>query len=287
MSAIYGKELKSYMTSMIGCVFIAFVLLLTGIYFRAYNLMQGYPDLGQPLGSLTFIFLIGTPLLTMRILAEERREKTDQMLLTSPAPVSKIVLGKYFALLTIYLIPIAILCLYPLILGSFGTINYTISYVSILGFFLLGCTSISIGLFISSVTENPVIAAVVTFLVLFICYIISGLYQYLPQTAVSTALTFAVIVLIAAFLIFNFLKSWLVAVIFAAAGEAAVWIIFAAVPTVYEQLLTKILSVFDITSHFEKFINGILDVRGIVYYLSICAVFVILTVQSIQKRRWN
>lgn len=97
MKAILRKELKAYLTSMTGYVFIAFILLLTGIYFTAYNLQAGYPIFGYTLSSITFVFLIVTPVLTMRVLAEERKQKTDQLLLTSPVQVGDIVIGKYLA----------------------------------------------------------------------------------------------------------------------------------------------------------------------------------------------
>ena len=113
---------------MTGYVFIAFILLLTGIYFTAYNLQAGYPIFGYTLSSITFVFLIVTPVLTMRVLAEERKQKTDQLLLTSPVQVGDIVIGKYLALVGIYLIPIVILCFYPLIMSMYGTVSMPMAY---------------------------------------------------------------------------------------------------------------------------------------------------------------
>ena len=175
MKAILRKELKAYLTSMTGYVFIAFILLLTGIYFTAYNLQAGYPIFGYTLSSITFVFLIVTPVLTMRVLAEERKQKTDQLLLTSPVQVGDIVIGKYLALVGIYLIPIVILCFYPLIMSMYGTVSMPMAYTALLGFFLLGCANISIGMFLSSVTESQIIAAVLTFVVIFIGQIMSGI----------------------------------------------------------------------------------------------------------------
>ena len=112
MLAIYKKELKSYLTSMQGYVFMAFIMLVLGIYFTAYNLNYASPDFGTTLNSVTFVFLIITPILTMRILAEEKRNKTDQLLFTSPVPIWKIVFGKYLGMVTIYLIPVVITLFY-------------------------------------------------------------------------------------------------------------------------------------------------------------------------------
>ena len=122
MTAIYKKELKSYLTSMIGYLFMAFTLALFGLYFTAINLQQGYPEIGYALQNSAFILLIAVPVLTMRVLSEEQKNKTDQLLLTAPVKISDIILGKYLALLTIYVIPVLIMCLYPLLLGTHGTV---------------------------------------------------------------------------------------------------------------------------------------------------------------------
>ena len=136
MTAIYKKELKSYLTSMIGYLFMAFTLALFGLYFTAINLQQGYPEIGYALQNSAFILLIAVPVLTMRVLSEEQKNKTDQLLLTAPVKISDIILGKYLALLTIYVIPVLIMCLYPLLLGTHGTVSYAVSYTSILGYCL-------------------------------------------------------------------------------------------------------------------------------------------------------
>ena len=109
MTAIYKRELKSYLTSMVGYLFIFFILVLTGIYFSAYQLSAAYPKFEYTLSAITFAFLIGVPILTMRVLAEERKQKTDQLLLTAPVSVSGIVIGKYLALVTVFAVPICTL----------------------------------------------------------------------------------------------------------------------------------------------------------------------------------
>ncbi len=182
MKAIYKREVAGYFKTMTGYVFLFFVLLIVGIYFYAYNLLSGYPSMNVTFNSITFIFLIAIPILTMRVLSEERRQKTDQLLLTAPVSVAKIVLGKFFALLTVYMIPIAIVCLYPLIMRIFGKISFAQNYTAILGFFLLGAANIAVGLFISSLTENTIIAAVLTFVVMFLSFIMSGLESFLPSS---------------------------------------------------------------------------------------------------------
>lgn len=182
MTAIYKRELAGYFKSMVGYVFMFFVFLIVGIYFNAYNLSYGYPSLNVTLNSITFVFLIVVPILTMRVLSEERRQKTDQLLLTAPVSIEKIVCGKFFALVTVYMIPMLVICLYPLIMHQFGSISFSQNYTAILGFFLLGAANIAIGLFISSLTENQIVAAVLTFVVMFLCYIMSGIESLLPSS---------------------------------------------------------------------------------------------------------
>ena len=152
---------------MVGYLFMGFILLIAGIYFSAYQLTAAYPKFEYTLNAMTFVFLIAVPILTMRVLAEERKQKTDQLLLTSPVSVFGIVMGKYLALVTIYAIPIVILATYPLIMSKFGTVAFGSAYTALLGFFLLGCANIAIGVFFSAITESQVIAAVLTSVFLF------------------------------------------------------------------------------------------------------------------------
>lgn len=122
MLAIYKRELKSYFRSFIGFLFIAVTLFFLGLYFSVYNLMNGYPYFAYVVSSVTFLFMLSVPILTMRILAEEKRSKTDQLILTAPVSVGGIVMGKFLALLTIFAIPVAIICFYPLIMAQYGSV---------------------------------------------------------------------------------------------------------------------------------------------------------------------
>lgn len=164
MLAIYKKELKSYFTSMTGYIFIAFFLVLIGLYYVVFNMINMYANFEYVLSGVSFIFVLLVPILTMRLMAEEKKQKTDQLLFTSPLPVSKIILGKYLAVLTVFLVVMGIVCLYPLILLQFGAVPLKVAYASILGFSLLGAAYIAIGLFISALTDSQVVAAVVSFI---------------------------------------------------------------------------------------------------------------------------
>lgn len=287
MLAMYKKELRSYMTSMAGYVFIAFILLIMGIYFTAYNMQYASPDFGMTLSSVTFLFLIITPVLTMRILAEEKKNKTDQLLFTAPVPVWKIVMGKYLSMVTVYLIPVVISALYPFIMGRYGTVSYSMAFTGILGFFLLGCAQIAVGLFLSSVTESQVIAAVLTFGVLFCSYVMNGIEGFFSDTALSSMIAFAVIAVVIALGVYQMTKDMVLSSVVGLILVGATVILYIVKASVFEGLLQKLLDLFAITNHYDNFVGGILDVTGIVYMLSIICIFVFLTVQSIQKRRWS
>lgn len=287
MTAIYKKELKSYLTSMIGYLFIFFILVITGIYFSAYQLTAAYPKFEYTLSALTFVFLIGVPILTMRVLAEERKQKTDQLLLTAPVSVGSIVMGKYLALVTVYAIPVAILCTYPLLMSEFGEVSMGEAYTAVLGFFLLGSANLAIGVFLSALTESQVIAAVLTFVFLFSFYMMNGISSFISQTSMSTCIAFGLLIIAIAIIIYTMIKNIMISVIVGAVGEIILVIIYVINSSFFEGGIQKVLEVFNLSGHFETFTNGIFDIKGIVYFLSVIAVCIFLTIQSIVKRRWN
>ena len=287
MTAIYKRELKSYLTSMVGYLFIFFVLVLTGIYFSAYQLSAAYPKFETTLSAVTFVFLIGVPILTMRVLAEERKQKTDQLLLTAPVSVGNIVTGKYLALVTVYAIPILVLCTYPLIMSKFGTVDFGTAYTAILGFFLLGCANIAIGVFMSALTESQVIAAVLTFVLLFAFYMMNGISSFFSQTSMSTCVTFGLLILAAAIIVYTMIKNVLISAAVGVIGEVILVIVYLLKSSIFEGGIQKVLDIFNLSGHFDHFTNNIFDLKGIVYFLSVIAVCLFLTMQSILKRRWN
>lgn len=287
MTAVYKRELRSYLTSMTGYLFIFFILLLTGIYFSAYQLDIAYPKFEYTLSAMTFVFLICVPILTMRTLAEERKQKTDQLLLTSPVSVGKIIMGKYLALVTVFAIPMAIICFYPLVMSKFGDISFGSAYTAVLGFFLLGCANLAIGVFISSLTESQVIAAVLTFVFLFAFFMMNGISSFFSEGALSTCITFGLLILAAAIIIYSMIKNFLISALICVIGEAAIAVVYVINSSFFAGGIQKVLQIFNLSGHFDNFANGIFDINGIVYYLSVIAVCVFLTVQSIVKRRWN
>lgn len=182
MLAIFKREFKAYFQSVIGWLFVAALLAVYGLYFYVYNLMQGNPYIYYSLSAITVILLIAVPILTMRSFAEDRKNKTDQLTLTAPVSIGKVVLGKYLAMVAVFTIDIAVYAVTPLILRAFGTVPMGESYISILAFWLYGCTCIAVGMFISALTESQVIAAVLTFAALFISYMMGGITNLISSS---------------------------------------------------------------------------------------------------------
>lgn len=235
MIAIYKRELKSYFTSVIACLFIAVTTLVAGIFFVYYNLQNGLTSMYAVYQSL-FILVFTVPILTMKVIADERRMKTDQLILTSPISVGKIVMGKFLALATIFIIPILVMCLYPIILSQFGTMPFKTAYTNIFGLFLYGLAFIAIGMFISSITESQVISAILSIVVLLLGYLMGSLTSMISSDG---------------------------------------------------NIITTILGCFDLYTPMTNFLSGIIEISDVVYYISLVVVFLFLTCQSIQKRRWN
>ena len=286
MKAIFKKEFRVYMTSMLGFVFIFFILLVCGIYYTFYNISYSYLELGPAMSSASIVLLIAAPILSMSTLAEERKKKTDQLLLTSPVRVKDIILGKYFALESVFLISMLVVCFYPLILSRFGTINFVSNYTAVAGFFLLGSAELAIGVFASSLAENQIIAAVICFALLFVSNMVRNLSNLISDTASASFFILFFVILILAFWLYSMIRSALAAGLAALAAEAVLAVLYLVKSSIFEGAVQKILDAFDLSSHTDNFINGIFDVKGVIYFLSVIVIFLFLSVQKVEKRRW-
>ena len=287
MTAIYKKELKSYLTSMVGYLFMAFTLALFGLYFTAINLQQGYPEIGYALQNSAFILLIAVPVLTMRVLSEEQKNKTDQLLLTAPVKISDIILGKYLALLVVFLIPLVIVAFYPLIFAKFGDVYLLTSYGSLIAFFIMGAALIAIGMFISSLTENLGMAAGICVAVVLFNYYSVSLADYISSSVIGSIIALVVLILIVGLIIKILTKNDAVAAGVGAVLLIAVAVIYFAKKSVFEGLLPNIMKTLSLFERFYTFVNGVFDMTAIVFYLSVIVFFLFLCVQSLEKRRYN
>lgn len=288
MKAIYRKEVRSYFNSMIGYVIIGMMLLAISLYYAIMNLTGGYPSFGVALYSTSVFLIVFIPILTMRSFAEERRSKTDQLLLTSPVSIAGIVNGKFLALATVFAVPLAVSCIYPIILRVNGGTSVGPDYATIFAYFLLGCFYISIGMFVSAHTENQIISAVITAVVLFVLYNWDTIDGVLPTTSRNNLIALLVIIALVALWLWATTKNPWVAAIFATVCVVAAAIVYKVDMQAYASLIANALS-------FMSF-DGILiniagykyfDVKGVVLLITCTALMLFLTEQTIQKRRWS
>lgn len=287
MGAIYRRELKSYFTNMIAYIFIAFLLVVVGIFFTYYNLKQGAPQLEYALYGVMFIFLVTVPLLTMRSIASEKYDRTEQLLYSLPLNMKSIVMGKFLAMFTVFAIPMALICFYPFILSIYGSVNFIGTYSSILAYILLGAALISIGMFISSLTESQVIAAVVGLGALLLIYLMPDLSALIPTTEIVSYVCFAVLIALFAVVLYSMTKNSGVACIAGAVLEAGLLVLFLFKKDIFASAFPDMLKKIALFERFTEFVNGTFDLTGIIYYVSVIFVFIFLTVQSLEKKRYS
>lgn len=287
MIAIYKRELGAYFHSMTGYICAAFLIFAVGIYFMATNLFSGYPSFSYALNSSLFIFMLTTPILTMRSMAEDRRNKTDQLLLTSPISITKVVLGKYFAMLTVLALPCLVFCLCPLIILANGNATLASDYASILMFFLMGSVCVAVGLLISSLTESQVIAAIGTFGAVLLLLLWKSLMSFIPSSAAASLVGMLLIALLLGVVLNALTGNYVLSTIVAAVAMAAEFVVFLARRSLFEDLLPNVLGKFSITDAFSNFAQyQLFDFSGLILYLSLDFLLIFITVQLIQRRRY-
>ncbi len=287
MTVIYKHELRSYFHSFAAYVFGAFLLVVVGIWAMIYNLQAAVSNFEYVLDASSLIFVLIVPILTMRVIAEERKQKTDQLLYSLPITTTQVVAGKYLALLTVYLIPLAVIAVYPLIFAQFGEVYLPTSYGSLLAFFLLGSALIALGVFISSLTENQGFAAGITIAAILLNYCSVSLSEYTSSTAFGSLVTLYVLALLLGLVIRVLTKNSALAygVCFVLIiGLAAVYLLD---NSLFEGLLPAVMSQLSLFERLTTFVNGVFDLTAVTYYLSVIVFFLFLSVQSLEKRRYN
>ena len=287
MIAVYKKELRSYFTHMMGYTFLAVMILAVGIWFSLGNARGMSANFHHALSQTTIFFFILIPALTMRIFSEETRQKTDQLLFTSPLSVFQIVLGKFFAAFSLFLVASAITVVMPLMLSRYGAMPVSQIVGSYVGFILLAACCIAVGVFISVLTDNQIIAAVITIVTLFFMYMMDTVALLMPTTNLSS-LVFVILVVVAVIGLWfaatrNILATVVVAVL--AAGVAIGLYLFN--NFIYDGIIVRSLLWLSLFDRFSNFTIGRIDTADIVYYVSFCVMFIYLTINVIEKRRWR
>ena len=234
MFAIFKREFKAYFTSPIGWIYLAVFYFFAGLFFFIGPVLAQLPSLSPVFSSMQTIVMFLVPILTMRLFSEDKRQKTDQLLLTAPLGLTGIIFGKLLAAFAVFTLGFSATLVYAVVLDSFGTLEWAVYLSNLLGMLLLGLALISIGAFISSLTENQVVAAIGGFAVTLLLVFVDTLATLVSAGWLSTVLT-------------N-------------------------------------LSVY---TRYNDFSLGVINFSDIIFFLSLCAVFVFLTVRVFEKKRWG
>lgn len=234
MGAIFRREMLAYFTTPIGYIFLALFYAGAGLFFNISALQSGSTNMAALFTLLIFVLLVAIPILTMRTLSEEKNQKTDQCLLTSPVSLGGLVIGKFLAALLIYIMAISITLVYAVVVSAFADPDWLVIAGNITGLALLGCAFISIGLFVSSLTENQVVSAIISFAAILLCYLLSAVASVVPV-------------------------GW----------------------------LSKVIKELSFVDRYIGFTYGLFDLSNALFFISVTALFLFLTVMVLEKRRWS
>ena len=291
MSAVFRKEFRSGLTSMTGAIFMAIVLFTYGWFTVEINFVNKSSHFEYTIVWASLLSLLAVPVLTMRSFAEERHSKTDQLLYSLPLTATQIVLGKFFAMIAIFAIPTAVVCVYPIIAAAYGggEVNLVTIYGMLLAYYILGCAVIALCMFLSTLTESQVIAAVLGFGVLLIECLVEALglvQQSVLTSEIASLASILGLAIACGFIIYAVTKSYIAGGISSLVLVIVAVVVYVVKSSLYEGLIGKILSAVSIFSAIVNYPKGVFDITCIIYYLSLAALFIVFTVQSFEKRRW-
>ena len=287
MFAIFKREIKAYFLTPVGYLFMGLFLLLTGFFYFFDNLISQRSQYSGFLGSVLLIFLFAIPLLTMRLFSEEKRQKTDQLLLTSPVSIAGIVCGKFLAALAIYCATLLITVAYAVVIAVYGDLEAWETLGSYIGFIFLGACYISVGIFVSAITENQLTAALVTFFSLMFIWLIDAISQIVPSDTKSGIISSVVLLVILLLFLYLSTKNWVIVLGALILGGLAIGGFYLFKPGVFFGFIQKTLGWFSLNRRYQPFAMGLLKFDALLYYASFSGLFLFLTVRLIEKRRWN
>lgn len=287
MTAVLKHELRNYFHTLTAYVFGAFLLAFIGLGATLYNLQAAVSNFEFVLSFGSLVFVVIVPILTMRVIAEEKKQRTDKLLYSLPITTTEVVLGKYLALLVVYLIPLAVVSVYPLIFARYGDVYLLTSYGSIFAFFVLGAALIALGVFISSLTDNQGFAAGIGIAVILLNYYSASLSEYVSSTPAGALIAAFALVIVLGVVIRHLTKNEHLAYGFYFLAGGAVLILYLADPEAFSGLLPSVMKTLSLFERFYVFVNGVFDLTAIVYFVTFAAFFLFLSVQSLEKRRYN
>lgn len=287
MLAILKKELKAYFSSMLGYVVCAFLMLITGVFFSVLCLYQAMPVFGYVISSGGFLLCIVIPTLTMKSFADEEKLKTEQLLFSSAISLWDIVLGKFLAAFAVFSFSVLEMCIFPLIMGMYGEVEYQMAYSTIFAYWTLGGLLIAIGLLISSLTDNSITAAVVGFTIMIVMYMASSVIDMFSTEAYVSLI--ALIIMAVAFSIFisKLSADKKVPFIMAIVLSVTIIVTFLIKTESFQGLIVSLMLHLTFFDDLAYFVNGAFEGSVIFKYISVTVLFLFFTVKSLQKRRWS
>jgi len=287
MTAIYKKEMRAYFSHMMGYIFLAILVLVIGIGFVMGNVRNLSANFHIALENGTTFFFILIPVLTMRLFSEEARQKTDQLIFTSPLSVLSIVIGKFLAAFSLFMIAVGISIIMPVMLSRFGEVPIAQVVGTYIGFALIGATCIAVGVFISVLTDNQIIAAVITVAAIFVMFIINAVAAIMPTTTFASFMFVLLVIAAVVAVWYNATRKIIATVIVAVIALALAGGLYLVNNLIYDGIIVRVLLWFSLFGRFDNFARGILNINDIVYYISFSALFLYMTVNVIEKRRWR
>ncbi len=287
MIAVLKHELRNALNTLTFYLFCAALLCFIGVGALKYNIQQSVANFEYVLDFVSIGLVVIIPVLTMRSFAEERKQKTDQLLYSLPLKTWQIVGGKYLSLVAMFLLPIAIICIYPYVFSKFGDVYLPAAYGSLFAFFVMGAALISIGMFISSLTDNQGFAAGISIVLFLFNYYSVSLAEQVSATSYGSLFALCAIAVLIGFVVKALTKNNVIAICTGGVLIAATIAAFFIVPDSFEGLLPDIMKKLSLFDRFTTFVNGIFDLTGLVFYASVIILGLFLTVQSLEKRRYN
>ena len=286
MLAVYKREMKSFFDGFTGYISTAFFLLFAGIFITVTNLFVGTSSIESSYSLTVFVYLIAIPILTMKIMSEEKRGGTFLLLRSLPLRTKDYILGKYFALVTMILIPSVIIFSYTAVLALYGRVNMLAAFFGTLALFLCGCALAAIGLFISSLTDSPVISALFCFGAMLLVYFMPTIALLLPTSAIGSLIVFSLGAVVASFIVYRLSNSEAAALSCGVIGEVLLLALYFVSPESLEGSAAKLLSALAVTSKLDVFTtSSILDLSAVLYFITVSFVFVFFAHEASEKAR--
>lgn len=285
MKAIFKRELHASAVTLFGAAAGAVILFILGFVTRTINIRSAYSSFGYTLyNAEIYTHMICVPLLTMRLFAEERRSRSDQLLITSPVSPLAVALGKYLALIVQFLLVIAVISVYPLILSRFGTMSLVMDYAAVFMYFLQGAAYLSIGMCISNLTENPVIAAIATLLFIAMTHLIGTLSRLAGGSRFAGLVFIIVLILLCCVILYLFTKRYYLSLCAAAVLCAGAFALFRFRGSFYANRISAIIGILDFRKGLYNTIYGTFSLRDVLFYLSYIVLGIVICVKTTESR---